>query len=160
LDRGLSLKAIDSKVENRLFLGLEVGIMREIIKKGAESAMGGETEKADDYLTRLLKYIPAESVALWIALYGIVTGASSEIPIDIVTWLIFIALAILTPLYLWRIAKVTSEMQIAISTLAFVVWVFALGGPFALYTWYNPIYGALLLPIFTFAIPIVQGNKE
>ena len=81
----------------------------------------GETEKADDYLTRLLKYIPAESVALWIALYGIVTGASSEIPIDIVTWLIFIALAILTPLYLWRIAKVTSEMQIAISFTQYAI---------------------------------------
>jgi hypothetical protein len=116
-----------------------------------------ESGKIDDYLTRLLKYIPAETVAIWTVLSGIIIGAGSAIATEPVMWLIFIAIAILTPLYLWRITKVTNGLQIGISTVAFVVWVFALGGPFALYTWYNPIYGALLLPIVTFAIPIVQG---
>jgi hypothetical protein len=134
--------------------------LRTIVnKKSAASATKSlpEPEKADDYLTRLLKYIPAETVAIWTVLSGIVVGAGSAIAIESIMWLIFIVIAILTPLYLWRVAKVTNGLQIAISTVAFVVWVFALGGPFALYTWYNPIYGAILLPIVTFAIPIVQG---
>jgi hypothetical protein len=54
-----------------------------------------------------------------------------------------------------KITKVGDLLQLGISTIAFVVWVFALGGPFATVSWYQPIYGALLLPIFTFFVPMI-----
>jgi len=39
-----------------------------------------------------------------------------------------------------------------------VVWVFALGGPFALCGWYNPVYGSILLPVFTLLVAIWEAE--
>ena len=44
--------------------------------------------------------------------------------------------------------KVLKLQQHIISFLSFVVWVFALGGPFLLFSWYNPLYGEILLPVY------------
>lgn len=117
-----------------------------------------EKVKPDDYLTRIIKYIPSEVVALYITLYGVASAAETEIPFGLMTWLIFIVGVLGTVLYLWRVAKVNDRSQIFISTGAFVVWVFALGGPFSNLSWYHPVYGALLLPIYTFFIPIFVGK--
>jgi len=118
----------------------------------------GELIKPDDYTTKLIKYIPSEVVALYITLYGIASAAKEDIAFEIITWLIFVIGILGTVLYLWRMAKVTDWTQIAISTAAFVVWVFALGGPFLSFSWYQPIYGALLLPVYTFFTPIIVGH--
>ena len=117
-----------------------------------------EKVKPDDYLTKILKYIPSEVVVLYITLYGVASAAKTEIPFGLITWLIFVVGVLGTVLYLWRIAKVNDRSQIFISTGAFVVWVFALGGPFSSLSWYHPVYGALLLPIYTFFIPIFVGK--
>lgn len=39
--------------------------------------------------------------------------------------------------------------QVLISTIAFVVWVFAIGGPFASLDWYKPVYGGIALILVT-----------
>ncbi len=114
--------------------------------------------KPDDYLAKLIKYIPSEVVALYITLYSIASASKKEIPFEFIVWFIFILGIIGTILYLRRVAKVIDWSQIFISTIAFVVWVFALGGPFSLLSWYHPVYGALLLPIYTFFIPIIVSK--
>lgn len=114
--------------------------------------------KPDDYLTKIIKYIPSEVVALYITLYGIASAARTEIPFAVISWFIFILGILGTVLYLWRVSRVVDKLQILISTGAFVVWVFALGGPFLSLSWYHPVYGALLLPIYTFFIPIVVSK--
>ncbi len=118
----------------------------------------GATLKPDDYLTKLVKYIPSEVVALYITLYGIASAAKEEISFTFISWLIFVIGILGTALYLWRVAKVSDWLQLIVSTIAFVVWVFALGGPFSSLSWYHPIYGALLLPVYTFFIPIIVGK--
>lgn len=107
----------------------------------------------DDYTSRLLKYIPAEVIALYVTLEGIVraTGADRA---DLL-WIIFLVGLVATPLYLWKVGGVTAFLHLAISTLAFAVWIFALGGPFE-GLGVDPIYGALLLPTFTFFIALVE----
>ena len=35
---------------------------------------------------------------------------------------------------------------------------FALGGPFAFLPWYQAVYGAVLLPLFTFIVGIIIPN--
>lgn len=74
----------------------------------------------------------------------------------------FLALLALTPLYIWRATteagKPAAKAQIIVSTISFAVWVFALGGPFASLGWYIPAYGALLLPIYTIAVPAIAGK--
>jgi hypothetical protein len=110
---------------------------------------------ADKYKNRLLKYIPAEVVALYLALLGIL-DASDRGGNAVLQWVIFVFCLVGTYLYLRRVGGVSKQTQLVLSTVAFAVWAFSLGGPFGLYGWYEPLYGALLLPMFTFAIPIVQ----
>ncbi len=113
----------------------------------------------DGYSSRVLKYIPAEVVAVYIAVQGAVAQATSATPNDTILWIAFGILLVLTPVYLWRVAHVTKTLQLVIATIAFAVWVFSLGGPFASLSWYQAIYGAVLLPLFTFAAGIIIPNN-
>jgi hypothetical protein len=111
--------------------------------------------KPDDYVTKLLKYIPAEVIALYITLDAL-ARSSGETQLQLY-WFIFAFGIVVTPLYLWRIQKVHKVLQLSISTIAFFVWVFAMGGPFVHLDWYNPLYGGMLLPSYTFLIPIIEA---
>jgi len=111
----------------------------------------------DDYLSRLIKYIPAEVVAVYLAMQAIVSSAT-DAPGWLI-WAVFGGLLVLTPLYLRRVARVDKWVQISLSALAFVVWVFALpDGPFTSFDWYNPVYPALALIFATFVFPIIEPN--
>lgn len=112
----------------------------------------------DTYSDRLFKYIPAELVAGYIFAIGMTEKLTEAGETRALQWLLFAIFLILTPLYLWRVQKVQKISQHIISALSFVVWVFALGGPFALYSWYNPVYGAVLLPVFTLTVAIVEAD--
>jgi hypothetical protein len=116
-----------------------------------------EKVKPDKLQELILKYIPAEVVTLYILVYGIAKAAENEIPFELISWVLVGVGIIGTILYLWRIAKV-DWLQILISTVAFAVWVFAMGHAFSQLSWYNQVYGALMLPIYTFFIPIIIGK--
>ena len=131
-----------------------------LLKKTLIAEGGVPQLQIDDYTTKLIKYIPADIVAAFVVLDGILRSAA-QVPTE-VYWIVFFVLLILTPLYIWRVTtepnKPPAIAQILISTISFFVWVFALGGPFTHLDWYQPVYGALVLPIFTLAIPIVVGK--
>jgi hypothetical protein len=120
---------------------------------------GEVPSKPDDYVTKLLKYIPVEVIALYITLEALVrSSGGTQQPELQLYWFIFAFGIVVTPLYLWRIQKVHKVSQLSISTAAFLVWVFAMGGPhFNELGWYESIYGAMLLPIYTFLIPIIEA---
>jgi hypothetical protein len=75
-------------------------------------------------------------------------------------WLIFAVGVAATPFYLLFYQKVTAPMQLSISTLAFIVWIFALGGPFTDFAWYKQVYGAVLLPVFTFVVAGISPEPK
>lgn len=110
----------------------------------------------DTYKDKLLKYIPAEVVTLYLGLSAI-ASAAPKVP-EHLGWVIFAVGVLGTPFYLRAYQKVTSPTQLVISTLSFLVWVFAIGGPFKDLAWYkdNQVYAALLLPVFTFAIAWIE----
>lgn len=112
----------------------------------------------DTYADRLFKYIPAELVAGYIFAIGMMKNLTEAGEIRVFQWGLFLIFLILTPLYLWRVQKVQKISQHIISAVSFVVWVFALGGPFSLYSWYNPVHGAVLLPVFTLVVSIVEAD--
>jgi hypothetical protein len=126
----------------------------------ADKLPAGTTYPAteDGYFDRLFKYIPAELVAGYIFVLGVVKQLTDAGEIKVFQWLLFVVFCILTPLYLWRVQKVLKLQQHIISLLSFIVWAFALGGPFALCSWYNPVYGAILLPVFTLVIAIWEAE--
>lgn len=112
----------------------------------------------DTYSDRLFKYIPAELVAGYIFALRMMEKLTEAGETRVLQWGLFAIFLILTPLYLWRVQKVQKVIQHIISAFSFVVWVFALGGPFAMCSWYNPVYGAVLLPVFTLAVAIVEAD--
>jgi hypothetical protein len=118
----------------------------------------GPPPTLDGYTDRLLKYIPAESVALYLTLQGIILSGAADLP-TLNTWLWFIlGIGLIgTALYQWRVLKIGKVVQLAVSTAAFV-WVFALGGAFASLSWYEPFIGSLTLVIFTFFAPLISPD--
>lgn len=113
-----------------------------------------------EYLVNLVKLIPAEILAIY-------TIAMIFVPVTLIGALfVAIPLAILVPLYLRFTLDVKNIKQIVISTLAFIVWLFALGGPFIYFPWYESwMAGALLtlftlIPLILFKTPIEQTTES
>lgn len=126
---------------------------RRIVSRRLES--GTSKEAVDGYQDRLLKYIPADINAAWLALTGIVKSVTT-IPQSTVLWILFAILLILTPIWIWKqtfeAKKPPAITQISVSTGAFFVWVFALGEPFTSLSFYQPVYGSILLILYTLIV--------
>jgi hypothetical protein len=129
------------------------------VAPGVATAEVEKEPTADTYQDRLLKLIPAEVIATYIFLDGVLRLAPANVPVPMLRWFVFVVLLFGTWFYLSRVENVTKKHQLAISTIAFALWVFYLGGPFASFRWYSPIYGAILLPLYTFGVAIDQKKK-
>lgn len=126
-------------------------------------AKGASTVQPDDYLDRVAKYIPGETVALWAAVGGIISTAPPGSQ-PILLWITLAGGVVLTAFYMWtRTKKQGPSVQrtmTVISTIAFVVWVFAVGGPFAAFDWYHPSFGSFALIIYSFAVGAVKPGAQ
>lgn len=122
---------------------------------------GGEL-RMDTYRERLVKYIPVETVALFITVYGItyyLSGSESWYPV-VARW-IFLAGVISTALYLWIAENVRDWIQVVISMAGFLIWVCALGVvTVTSLPYYNAIVAGLLLPVWVFLAPFIEGMPE
>lgn len=122
--------------------------------------------RADDYLSRVLKHIPSEIVMAYIAIEGVLRSSynpnvwAERQTLLKLLWAVTAVLTILTPFWLWRVMRVRRRTQIFISTLSVPVWLFALGGPFALLDWYEPAFGAIVLPLYTLIVPIISRSAR
>jgi hypothetical protein len=112
---------------------------------------------ADSYLSKLIKLIPAEVVSVYLAVFNIIKGAGPTEGSVILQWIVFAIVLLVTPFYLYRIAKIKSYKQIAFCTLSLVVWIFSIGGPLdgTLVLGYTVQFlGSIFLPLYTLIIPI------
>lgn len=119
---------------------------------------GGEEEVGQTYKDRLMKLIPAEVIGAYLSASAVV---KSGVPGDPrgqypYLWALLVAGVILTAAYLYRLHKVRSHLQIAASAIAFVVWIFGIGGPFEAFTWYEPFQGALAMTLVTLLLPLLH----
>jgi hypothetical protein len=104
-----------------------------------------------DYLQKLVKLIPGEIIALYLAI-------ASFVPKEVVAQFIVAGLAlVLTPIYLVNVGKVKNTLQVALSTISFAVWVFVTGGPFAGMPWYQAWIPGAVLAAYTLIVPILVG---
>jgi len=92
----------------------------------------------DDYLTRLMKYIPAELIALYLTMNSMVEPKTNWTAY----WITFVIVFGLVPIFYWRTTKMKGKptlwSQILLSSIAFPLWVFAIGGPFREFDkWYD-----------------------
>jgi hypothetical protein len=129
---------------------------RPVVRGSRRKEKRAPVQTPDHYGDRLIKYIPAEVVILYLTLQSMLQSIPDS-PSLTVSWGVFGFGILATFLHLSRIAKVTKKRQILISLGAFVVWAFALGGPFQTLSWYQPAYGGMLLCCYTFLVPIIEA---
>jgi len=106
----------------------------------------------DNYYNRLVKLIPAEAIAFYLALDGIASNMTNS---DVLLWIIFLISIGATWFYIIKMTNVRKFFQQFWTVLAFCIWVFVIGGPFQQYEWYDENYGKLLVTIYTFFMPLV-----
>ena len=131
---------------------------RTIITTKDASRMGDN--QVDNYIQRLFKYIPSEIVALYLAVIPFLRDATQS-----TEYLIAGGLTVVTFLYLLLVQKVKKPTQLFLSCTCFLLWVFALGGPFRFYEWYTktpylPLLALGVATLFIPAIPPDNGNPE
>jgi hypothetical protein len=122
-------------------------------------ATGTGTAGVDGYFDKIVKYIPADIIGAWVFAAGAI-NAATDVPSTPLLWIVFSVLLLVTPLWMLRWTrqpgKPPTVIQAVIATLAFAVWVFALGGPFAKMGFYRPLYGSLLLALYTLLVPMIN----
>jgi hypothetical protein len=116
----------------------------------------------ESYFEKLIRYIPADIVAGYVALDGMLKEQTYN-PLWL-SWAVFAALLVLTPLYVCYIKTqpagfvASKTFHWVASCWAFAVWVFALGGFVAVtFAWYRPIFGTVLLILTTMALPVLES---
>jgi hypothetical protein len=113
--------------------------------------MGRSIEQENSFLQVLVKLIPSEVIAVFVFIQGVMPRQF---------WPhLFVALLLvaITPLYLWRASGVRSRVQLLVSTLSMVVWIYALGaGPlrFVRAPFYEPWHGGVALAVWTLVPPM------
>ncbi len=126
----------------------------------------GQRKGGDDYLGRLAKYIPAEIVGLYLATAGVVPAGNNDRERCVVLWVIFALSFALVPVYFYfatrdrRRNKKALWPQVILATIAYPVWVFAIGGPFACYGWYKGYLASITLIFVTVVIGFYQPPPE
>jgi hypothetical protein len=127
---------------------------RKIIRQSQAKNLA-PSGQPDNYADRLVKMIPAEIVSLYLFLQSYISGNGHDY--NWLLWIVVSVLAILTPLYLYRIMKVDDWVQMLLTTFAFLCWCLTFGAPFDDLihdTGKLKIISTVLLSVYTFAIPI------
>ena len=129
-----------------------------------EQAADAASEPLDGYFERIVKYIPADLVGAWLAANAFIASADDDIDENTIKWIVFGVAFVLTPLWMLKRTKVPGKpparVQALVATVAFAVWVFATGGPFAEYDWYEALYGGLLLIGFLLVAGLITPPPE
>ncbi len=121
----------------------------------AQDAVLDPNTKPDGFLQKIVKYIPTEIVAAYVAIPSLLDQDKSK-------WIIFYILLGITPLYTWFFTKqpgLTKPIyQTITAPIAFTVWAFALGGPFEKLkeAWTEPKIGSVVMILTTILIPLAE----
>jgi hypothetical protein len=123
----------------------------------AAAAPGGVVAPTeDDYITKLLKYIPIEILGAYLFMQTVVNSNVHTRHAHAV-WLLclLIGAGILTFAYDRWVLSILRVTQRLMSVLAFAVYVFAMGGWFATTGWYHQWYGSIAVPTFVVLVGII-----
>jgi hypothetical protein len=127
-----------------------------------------QINQTQPYQDKLVKLIPTEIVGAYMVLAGMIgfgPTPTRAVPIALrpipepvlksaLIQIVFFALLVMTPLYLWKVSKVHQFTQIVLTTISFVIWVYTLGGPFVVWGAFYPLVGSVVLVLWSLAIPL------
>lgn len=111
----------------------------------------------DDYLTKVVKYVPVEVLAAYLFMASVIDSNVIG-KHDHALWLggLLIGILALTIPYDLSVLNVVRWQQVAISVVGIAVYVFALGGWFATTTWYHLWYASIVVPVFGLLIAVLK----
>lgn len=120
--------------------------------------MAREIKRENPYLSKLLKLIPTEIVAGYLAIVGFVPKVHPHA--KEILLVSSIALLIVVPFLLYKVQQVKKWTQIVYTMIAFVVWIYTLGGPFEYYGIHDPVIGSVILVFWTLLIPFAANKTS
>jgi hypothetical protein len=133
-------------------------VVRTLVSTNQQSP-SPQTPSGDDFLGRLVKYIPAELVGLYLAVRGVIPRDAEPA----VLWGVAMLSWIFVPVYFWFATTRDHERplkeQILLATIAFPIWVFAIGGtPVTSWPWYaaHQYVASIVLMFATVAFGLKQ----
>jgi hypothetical protein len=133
--------------------GQEAFDMSRFVEAEPSVELTGGTQRTSHYLERVAKYIPGEIIATYMFVLGIIktVDPAKEQLLPYVAWAALGCCFVLTPIYFYMFAPAGKPKwhQIVISSSAFVIWAYALGGPFELAKLYKPWLSSIILALFT-----------
>lgn len=126
--------------------------------------MAREIHHNQSYKDKLLKLIPSEVVGAYMVIQGIMSGqnivVSGKDITTVFSWVVFLVVFLLTPLFLYRVHNVKRLSQLVITSISFLVWGYSLGGPFELNNLYHPQIASIILVLWTLIIPLAVKTKK
>lgn len=137
----------------------ELGELRQKLGAVAAGAAPILDVTEDKYKDRLLKYIPADVIAIYLTLQGFVAMLREPAPIRLLHWVAFGLILVISIPWQRKVAKIVKWAQVWIGTGAFCVWAITVGEPFTAATlgdWYQSAYGAMIPALYTFLIPLLE----
>jgi hypothetical protein len=128
----------------------------KVLKEKGDLAASKEIPKnPDDYLDRLMKYVPVEILGAYLICEGVLRSTvQNEIKIALLCLLLLGLVG--TFFYVKIYLKVVRFMQVFMSILAFIVWVFSIGGWFGELGFWKAGYGTIAVIIYAVAVKIIK----
>ena len=130
---------------------------REIISsKDVADPVKPEATNASNFNERLVKLIPSEIVTAYVTIQGLISGYhESGGDKEKLMWIVLAFLFVLTPIYLFYVSNVKKPGQIVFTSIAFLVWVMAVGSPFKDILGFSSVFiGSILLVFYTLLTPL------
>ena len=127
---------------------------RRINNVSFQAADGVGGQKADSFTDRIVKLIPGDVVAGWLAITS-AAKAAPNLSSQQLLWVVFAGGVVFAAAWTWVKSSETGKpkpyTQTAVSTIAFFVWAYATGGAPPLWPGaiYNPLHATILMAGFT-----------
>jgi FtsH-binding integral membrane protein len=119
----------------------------------AADAKADPKAEESSYLAKVVRYIPGEIVAAYLVAYNAL-AAAPNVPLETILWIVVGVLTLVTPFWILFAtadpAKPRPYYQAVAAMVSFVIWAFAMQ------SWYQPVYGFLMLILGTFLMPILE----
>lgn len=122
--------------------------------------MAREVHTESPFQDKVVKLIPTEIVGAYLVVLSIIAptpDSAHSVKAYSLTFAFFFLL-VLTPIYLWRVSGVVNVVQLAVSTVSYVVWIYTLSYPFQYWGLYYAEVGAVALVLWSLITPFFVTN--
>jgi hypothetical protein len=134
-------------------------MIRQIVKSKPGARLNSP-ENSDDYKDRLIKMIPTDVVAVYLACNTAVGQFKGDYNLY---WYVFAIILFFTPFYLIRVLEVKDLVQIILMCISFTLWTMTIDNPFIRLFHGNvntlKLFSTIAVALYTFAVPIFYKGK-